>query len=354
MIGPWGRASASSSAARCTLWVPSTTSTYGALAHDVAILLGEAARHDDLAPVARGLPRLQVAEVAVELVVGVLADAARVEHDHVGVGLVGGRHQTVGLEQPGDALGVVLVHLAPVGADDVGAGHGPEASGPHRRRGTSRRRSRNGPFARPVASRKKGEPRGKGKLPQMTVEVGDVPGGLPTPDRPPSGVLHEGWRQRQAHARTPHRRRRRNRDRSRDAGKAGSPPSSRATGIFGQRLLPGDSASAYPPPVQEGDVTLHRAARSLETERRVEGRRPTQPIADPKGDEGDASADQTSNGVLLEMARSSDAAGLGLRRGIGPDAGLLTHLSEMSTMISGFSPRKVLAFSRPWPSCSPS
>ena len=35
------------------------------------------------------------------------------------------RHQAVGLEQAGDALGVVLVHLAPEGAHDVRPGHGP-------------------------------------------------------------------------------------------------------------------------------------------------------------------------------------------------------------------------------------
>ena len=42
-----------------------------------------------------------------------------------------GRH-AVGLEQPGDALGVVLVHLAPEGADEVAAGLG------HGRQATSR------------------------------------------------------------------------------------------------------------------------------------------------------------------------------------------------------------------------
>ena len=79
---------------------------------------------DDLAALAGVLPGPQVAEVAVQLVVGVLADAARVEHDDVGVVLRLGAHQPVGLEQAGDALGVVLVHLAPVGAQDVAAGHG--------------------------------------------------------------------------------------------------------------------------------------------------------------------------------------------------------------------------------------
>ena len=52
----------------------------------------------------------------VQLVVGVLPDAAGVEHDDVGgVEIVGGLH-AVGREQARDALRVVLVHLAPVGA----------------------------------------------------------------------------------------------------------------------------------------------------------------------------------------------------------------------------------------------
>ena len=41
-----------------------------------------------------------------------------------------GRHEPVGLEQAGDALGVVLVHLAPEGAHDVATGHGGAAHGP--------------------------------------------------------------------------------------------------------------------------------------------------------------------------------------------------------------------------------
>ena len=60
---------------------------------------------------------LEVAEMSVELVVGVLPDAAGVEHDDVGRLEVGGGHQAVGDQQPGQALGVVLVHLAAEGAD---------------------------------------------------------------------------------------------------------------------------------------------------------------------------------------------------------------------------------------------
>ena len=80
----------SSSAARCTLCVPSTTSTSTA-PRSRTRSRSFWARHPATTiwrPSLQLLPRLQVAEVAVELVVGVLADAAGVEHDDVGVGLV--------------------------------------------------------------------------------------------------------------------------------------------------------------------------------------------------------------------------------------------------------------------------
>ena len=86
--------------------------------HELAVLLGEAAADRDLEVGPRVLQRLQSAEVPVELVVGVLADAARVEHDDVGRVEVVGRLHALGREQARDALGVVLVHLAPVGAHE--------------------------------------------------------------------------------------------------------------------------------------------------------------------------------------------------------------------------------------------
>ena len=51
---------------------------------ELAVLLGQAPADRDLQVGALLLQRLQAAEVAVELVVGVLPDAARVEHDDVG------------------------------------------------------------------------------------------------------------------------------------------------------------------------------------------------------------------------------------------------------------------------------
>ena len=100
--------------------------------HQVPVLLSQAAGHDDLAvPAGRGgvLPPLELAEVAVQLVVGVLPDAAGVEHDDVGLVDRRRRHQPVTFQQPGDALRVVLVHLAPEGAHDVGAGGHRKAQG---------------------------------------------------------------------------------------------------------------------------------------------------------------------------------------------------------------------------------
>ena len=58
----------------------------GLLPDEFAVLLGEASGHDDLPVLALRLPGLELAEVAVEPVVGVLPDATRVEHDDVGLG----------------------------------------------------------------------------------------------------------------------------------------------------------------------------------------------------------------------------------------------------------------------------
>ena len=88
----------------------------GALHDELTVLLGETPADRDLEPRLRLLQRLEPAEMPVELVVGVLPDAARVEDDDVGgLEVVGGLHP-VGREQARDALRVVLVHLAPVGA----------------------------------------------------------------------------------------------------------------------------------------------------------------------------------------------------------------------------------------------
>ena len=70
---------------------------------------------------ARHNAEAQVAEVAVEAVVGVLPHRAGVEHHDVGVLPLGRGGVPRGLEQAGQALGVVHVHLAPVGAHPVGA-----------------------------------------------------------------------------------------------------------------------------------------------------------------------------------------------------------------------------------------
>ena len=116
--GPSVAARRSSAGARARLWVPKTTSTWPARCADpLAVLLGQAAAHGDLHARAGSPGGLQAAQVAVELVVGVLPDAAGVEHDDVGLLEVVGRLQAVGHQEAGQALGVVLVHLAPEGAD---------------------------------------------------------------------------------------------------------------------------------------------------------------------------------------------------------------------------------------------
>ena len=117
------RARSSSTGSEPMLWVPKTTSTQGACL--TISPRSFCARQPPTAICMPGcfvLDRAQVAEVAVEAVVGVLPDRAGVEHDDVGRVGVGGPHVAGVLQQAGDALGVVHVHLAAVGAHVVGAG----------------------------------------------------------------------------------------------------------------------------------------------------------------------------------------------------------------------------------------
>ena len=95
----------------------------GALAHEIAILLREAPANRDLQLRSALLELLEPAEMAVELVVGVLPDAARVQHDNVGRFEIVGRFHAVGDQETGDPLGVVLVHLAAVRAHEEPTRH---------------------------------------------------------------------------------------------------------------------------------------------------------------------------------------------------------------------------------------
>ena len=94
----------------------------GTSSDGVAIFLRQAPAHDDFHVGAFFFDVLESAEVSVELVVGVLTNTTGVEHHHVG-GFIGLRqHQPIGLEEPGDTFGIVLVHLTPIGADGIAAG----------------------------------------------------------------------------------------------------------------------------------------------------------------------------------------------------------------------------------------
>ena len=95
----------------------------GPFLDEIPILLGQTAGHCNLKARSSLLGCLEVAQSSVEPVVGVLPDATRVENDHVCLVLRGGRYQSVGFEQAGNPLAVVLVHLTPVGAHRVGTGH---------------------------------------------------------------------------------------------------------------------------------------------------------------------------------------------------------------------------------------
>src|SRR5262249_44381663 len=130
--------------------------------HDLAaVLLRQAPADRDLHAGMSLLDRPQVAEVAVQPVVRVLPHRAGVEHHHVWCRTLHGADVPRPLEQPGQPLGVVDVHLAPVGADLVRArAHlGPEGTcrpceypsarpceQPSARRGSVRRRGSRRPW----------------------------------------------------------------------------------------------------------------------------------------------------------------------------------------------------------------
>src|SRR5690606_7595897 len=85
------------------------------------VLLGQATADRDLHVRVGQLDRAQVAEVAVQPVVGVLPDRTGVEHHQVGHAVALVAHVAGLLQQTGDPLGVVQVHLTAVRADLVGA-----------------------------------------------------------------------------------------------------------------------------------------------------------------------------------------------------------------------------------------
>ena len=93
------------------------------LLNPLPVLLGQAAADGNLEPGLGVHQLLEAAQRPVEPLVGVLPDAARVEHDHIRLLHGGGGRQPIGHEQPGEPLGVVLVHLAPEGTDEIGPGH---------------------------------------------------------------------------------------------------------------------------------------------------------------------------------------------------------------------------------------
>ena len=93
----------------------------GFLEDDRLVLLREAPAHGDLhGAAALALDARELAEVAVELVVGVLAHGARVDDHDVGVTRLG-PHVSGGLERAAQPLGVMHVHLAAERAHLVGA-----------------------------------------------------------------------------------------------------------------------------------------------------------------------------------------------------------------------------------------
>ena len=87
----------------------------------LAVTLRDAAAHGDHA-LARGRRRKALTRVALTVQTGVssLTYAARHEHDNVSMLRIERHEAAIRVEQATHALGVVLIHLAAKGADEVG------------------------------------------------------------------------------------------------------------------------------------------------------------------------------------------------------------------------------------------
>ena len=99
----------------------------GLRANQVFVFLSQTAGNHDLALAALGnarfFPRLQPAKCAVQLFVGVFANATGVQHDDVCVIFALDALHAVLFEQARNALGVVGIHLAPKGAHHIVTSH---------------------------------------------------------------------------------------------------------------------------------------------------------------------------------------------------------------------------------------
>ena len=91
----------------------------GPFPDDLLVLLGCATSNNDAQVGVSLLLGFERSEVAVETLVGVLSNGAGVDNHNVGVARIVGADHPVGLEQAGDPLGVVFVHLAPERANEV-------------------------------------------------------------------------------------------------------------------------------------------------------------------------------------------------------------------------------------------
>ena len=103
---------------------------------NVFVLLRQATTHDDATTVLGVFPCLEVAQGAVQLVVGVLTNTAGVQHHDIGIGIIVCPRHSIGLQEACDSFGVVFVHLTPKGANYIGlwalATHAVEATEPQR------------------------------------------------------------------------------------------------------------------------------------------------------------------------------------------------------------------------------
>ena len=116
--------SSTSSGSRASWPVPQTISTCGrALADDLLVLLGHAAENaDHLLGIFLLMPD-EAAESGIDLLLGMFADAARVEQNDVGVDRLVDQFVALPAQTADDELAIEHVHLAADGFDVEFLGH---------------------------------------------------------------------------------------------------------------------------------------------------------------------------------------------------------------------------------------
>lgn len=103
----------------------------GPLGNQISVFLGETSADGNLEVRFRVFERLEARELPVELLIGVLSNATGIEEDQVRIFRGRCSGHAILSQEPSDPLRIMLIHLTPVGADEVFLRriHGGESTG---------------------------------------------------------------------------------------------------------------------------------------------------------------------------------------------------------------------------------